>query len=452
MALPERNVAMGWVGKTVIDRDGAEIGACTGVFADDATDLPEWVWVELGGVSVFVPLLDAIESGGMVRVAVVYADVVAAPPVGDSRRVSQEEEAALYRHYGIEYSKAASESLLPEAAESMLPASSHETWETIPEPVPVPMTQPDATPPPPPTAMGSQPAETPTRRSPGLLVPLGGTAGAAVAAVFAVRRLRTRRRSTLTNRTGRRARDGVVALTARSGQLAGSAAPLLTSTGQAVRYVTRSGTSAAGEAATSALSVLLAGGRAATVAGRRAGRLATTAGQAASQASTMAGRTGAISARRAGSRAARLTAAAAARAADTANSGVAGGQRVGAAVGAVPEVVSESGEKLQKRWRKAMGKVTTVLGFGAGYVLGTKAGRERYVQLSQAATKVARRPEVQQGVDRLKSMAGEKAQTSASRVRQRAEDVSAKLRGDMPQGPFGGVSDPSNDPMVDPLP
>lgn len=437
MALPERNVAMGWVGKTVIDRDGAEIGACTGVFADDATDLPEWVWVELSGVSVFVPLLDAIESGGMVRVAVVYADVVAAPPVGDSRRVSQEEEAALYRHYGIEYSKAASESLLPEAAESMLPASSHETWETIPEPVPVPMTQPDA-PPPPPTAMGSQPAETPTRRSPGLLVPLGGTAGAAVAAVFAVRRLRTRRRSTLTNRTGRRARDGVVALTARSGQLAGSAAPLLTSTGQAVRYVTRSGTSVAGEAA--------------TVAGRRAGRLATTVGQAASQASTMAGRTGAISARRASSRAARLTAAAVARAADTANSGVAGGQRVGAAVGAVPGVVSESGEKLQKRWRKAMGKVTTVLGFGAGYVLGTKAGRERYVQLSQAATKVTRRPEVQQGVDRLKSMAGEKAQTSASRVRQRAEDVSAKLRGDMPQGPFGGVSDPSNDPMVDPLP
>ena len=446
MALPERNVAMGWVGKTVIDRDGAEIGACTGVFADDATDLPEWVWVELGGVSVFVPLLDAIESGGMVRVAVVYADVVAAPPVGDSRRVSQEEEAALYRHYGIEYSKAASESLLPEAAESMLPASSHETWETIPEPVPVPMTQPDATPPP--TAMGSQPGETPTRRSPGLLVPLGGTAGAAVAAVFAVRRLRTRRRSTLTNRTGRRARDGVVALTARSGQLAGSAAPLLTSTGQAVRYVTRSGTSVAGEAATSALSVLLAGGRAATV----AGRLATTVGQAASQASTMAGRTGAISARRAGSRAARLTAAAVARAADTANSGVAGGQRVGAAVGAVPEVVSESGEKLQKRWRKAMGKVTTMLGFSAGYVLGTKAGRERYVQLSQAATKVARRPEVQQGVDRLKSMAGEKAQTSASRVRQRAGDVSAKLRGDMPPGPFGGVSEPSNEPMVDPLP
>lgn len=449
MALPERDVAMGWVGKTVIDRDGAEIGACTGVFADDATDLPEWVWVELGGASVFVPLLDAIESGGVVRVAVVHADVVAAPPVGDSGRVSQMEEAALYRHYGIAYSKAASESLLPEAAESTPPASSDEASASIPEPVAAPVPPRDA-PPPPFAAVGSQSTLTPARRSPGLLVPLGGTAGA-VAAVLAVRRLRTRRRSTRTRLTSRRARDGVVALTARSGQLAGSAAPLLTSTGQAVRYVTRSGTSAAGQAATSALPVLVAGGRATTIAGRRIRRLAATAGQTAAQGSAMTGRTSAISARRAGSRAARLAAAAVARAADTANSGVAGGQRVGAAVGAIPEVVSESGEKVQKRWRKAMGKVTTALGFGAGYVLGTRAGRERYDQLTQAATKVAQRPEIQQGVDRLKSMAGEKVQTSTGRLRQRAENVSAKRRREVPQGPFGGVSDPSSDPMVDPL-
>ena len=34
-------------------------------------------------------------------------------------------------------------------------------------------------------------------------------------------------------------------------------------------------------------------------------------------------------------------------------------------------------------------KLTTVAMFGAGYVLGTRAGRERYEQLRQAARRVA---------------------------------------------------------------
>ncbi len=113
MALPDRDATRGWIGKAVVDRDGAEIGVCTVLFADDATGLPEWMCADLDEVSVHVPLVDAVEVGGQVRVAVSRVDVVNAPSVGDKRRLSEAEEAALYRHYGIDYSRATSESLLP---------------------------------------------------------------------------------------------------------------------------------------------------------------------------------------------------------------------------------------------------------------------------------------------------------------------------------------------------
>ncbi|MDQ1631305.1 MAG: hypothetical protein QOC80_1277, partial [Frankiaceae bacterium] len=117
MELPERQVAQGWVGMMILDREGDEIGTCVSVFADDATELPEWVTVELNGTTVFVPVVGASESDGRVRVTVTKADVSGAPAVGDSRSVSQDEEAALYRHYGIEYSRSESETVLPADAE-----------------------------------------------------------------------------------------------------------------------------------------------------------------------------------------------------------------------------------------------------------------------------------------------------------------------------------------------
>jgi len=113
MALPDRNVATGWVGKTLVGRDGIEIGICAALFADDATRVPEWVSVELDGRAAFVPLIDAAESGGRVRVSVNRADVAGSPPVGDVRHLFEAEEAVLYHHYGIEASRSASDTLLP---------------------------------------------------------------------------------------------------------------------------------------------------------------------------------------------------------------------------------------------------------------------------------------------------------------------------------------------------
>src|SRR5947209_5696998 len=99
MGLPDPGSAKTWGGKLLVDRDGAEIGICTEIFLDDATGVPEWATVDVTAGTAFIPLVDAVESGGRVRVVVRGVDVAGAPPVGDGRHVSEDEEERLYRHY-----------------------------------------------------------------------------------------------------------------------------------------------------------------------------------------------------------------------------------------------------------------------------------------------------------------------------------------------------------------
>ena len=54
------------------------------------------------------------------------------------------------------------------------------------------------------------------------------------------------------------------------------------------------------------------------------------------------------------------------------------------------------------------GKLLFVVGLGVGYVLGTRAGRERYEQIAKAADRVWNQPTVQKGVDAVKDFASEK--------------------------------------------
>ncbi|ANJ25501.1 hypothetical protein [Agromyces aureus] len=51
------------------------------------------------------------------------------------------------------------------------------------------------------------------------------------------------------------------------------------------------------------------------------------------------------------------------------------------------------------------GKILFVVGVGVGYVLGTRAGRERYEQIKSAAESVWNTPTVQKGVDSAKDFA-----------------------------------------------
>lgn len=55
------------------------------------------------------------------------------------------------------------------------------------------------------------------------------------------------------------------------------------------------------------------------------------------------------------------------------------------------------------------GKFLFVVGLGIGYVLGTRAGRERYEQIRKAAEDVWNQPKVQEGVQTVKDFAMSRA-------------------------------------------
>lgn len=63
-------------------------------------------------------------------------------------------------------------------------------------------------------------------------------------------------------------------------------------------------------------------------------------------------------------------------------------------------------------------KKLMLLGAGAvGYVLGAKAGRERYEQIAQSAQKLRNNPTVQQKVEEAKHVAKDAAEQATEKVR-----------------------------------
>jgi hypothetical protein len=113
MGLPSPEQVSTWGGKLIVDRAGSPIGTITQIYNDNATGLPEWATIRLGEATVFLPLLDAVEADGQVRVQVRRDDVAKAPLVGPGRRITEQEEARLYSHYGIDYTPERSPSGLP---------------------------------------------------------------------------------------------------------------------------------------------------------------------------------------------------------------------------------------------------------------------------------------------------------------------------------------------------
>jgi hypothetical protein len=71
-----------------------------------------------------------------------------------------------------------------------------------------------------------------------------------------------------------------------------------------------------------------------------------------------------------------------------------------------------------------MGKISMGVGFAAGYVLGARAGRERYEQLKQKASQLAQRPQVKQVTQRLTD-----ATTGKLQQNERATAGLQKVRG-----------------------
>jgi hypothetical protein len=78
------------------------------------------------------------------------------------------------------------------------------------------------------------------------------------------------------------------------------------------------------------------------------------------------------------------------------------------------------------------GKILFVAGLGLGYVLGTRAGREKYDQLKAAALKVWNDPRVQKQVDAAQDFVKDKAPEVADFVTDTAKSVVEKVSGKAP--------------------
>jgi stress response protein YsnF len=105
-------------GVDVYSTDGDKLGSIEEIYVDEQTNTPEWLGLGaglLGSKRVLVPV-----KGVNIRedsITVPYSkDQVKDTPDIDTDDVSQETEAQLYAHYGLDYSERRSETGLPEGA------------------------------------------------------------------------------------------------------------------------------------------------------------------------------------------------------------------------------------------------------------------------------------------------------------------------------------------------
>ena len=76
-----------------------------------------------------------------------------------------------------------------------------------------------------------------------------------------------------------------------------------------------------------------------------------------------------------------------------------------------------------------MSKFSFLVGFGAGYVLGARAGRERYEQIADKAQGVWRDPRVQEKADQAQQLVKEKASEAGTAATDLATAAGAKVTG-----------------------
>jgi hypothetical protein len=75
-----------------------------------------------------------------------------------------------------------------------------------------------------------------------------------------------------------------------------------------------------------------------------------------------------------------------------------------------------------------------IVGLAAGYVLGTRAGRERYEQIKRWWRSASGSPQVQQLTERGKEMAGEAGRRSLDAVQRSVSRVGTNVRSRLSNG------------------
>jgi uncharacterized protein (TIGR02271 family) len=116
MSAPTIETVQSWQGRTMVDPAGDKLGTIDAIYLDDETGQPEWATVTSGlftAKTAFVPLAQAQDTGDSVQVPYDKQQVKNAPTMEPDGQLSQDEEAELYRHYGLDYSDHRSDSGLP---------------------------------------------------------------------------------------------------------------------------------------------------------------------------------------------------------------------------------------------------------------------------------------------------------------------------------------------------
>ena len=115
--MPPMNEVLEWRGQTMVGSGGDNIGKIEEIYLDQETEQPEWALVHtgmFGSQSTFVPIANASTDDDKVLVPFDKARVKDAPKMKADGELSQRDEAALYSHYGMEYTASRSDSGLPE--------------------------------------------------------------------------------------------------------------------------------------------------------------------------------------------------------------------------------------------------------------------------------------------------------------------------------------------------
>jgi PRC-barrel domain len=101
--MPDLDTVLGWRGKTVRDREGEKLGTLGALYLDADTDLPAYAGVHTGLFrrhESVVPLDDAQEVDGDIRLPYDADTVREAPNVDPDVALDDDEQAKLHEHYG----------------------------------------------------------------------------------------------------------------------------------------------------------------------------------------------------------------------------------------------------------------------------------------------------------------------------------------------------------------
>src|SRR5262245_46818644 len=493
MTLPTLDQARRWRGLTLVAEDDEPVGKIEAIYVDRSTRQPEWALVHtglFGSARTFVPLADAAQRGDTVRVPHATSVVHEAPRLEEDAELSEEDEARLCAHYGIQYATDASSSGLPAGETAAATATPSDATAEL---SPASRFEADA-----PAAAGTTRPTPPAGTSwsgdttGAALGDAGANGGRGQAAagigVFALSavgagavslRRRLRKPPTLGERVGQVGRETADAITRAAEEVRQTVAA---TGGEGAKKAAEGGRRATRKARREAARA----GTEAAEAGRRAAAAAAAAGLAAAAGTSRAARKAAKQAAKSGQQAAEGGRKAASKAAASGTAAAAEGRRAAkraryeaAAVVAAIETTPEAKRRARRRRRarkqaaaavagtaktvasapaaagrkvkqadagkrtgkstprrqrrskmKMRGKLGMVVGAAVGYVLGAKAGRERYDQLAASARQLLDQPQVKRVMDSVPGDLGARVEQAANKAADKVQQAGEKVAGE----------------------